>query len=137
EGPTPDRRTGQSSIVAVDRKTGKTVWQTPRRSTVVAYSTPCIYESEASHALIFNSQSHGISALDPNSGKVLWEYAEAFDKRSISSPLLAGELLLGSCGSRAGGNAIAAIKPGAAGPGREPALAYRIKNSRPAVPTGR
>jgi len=136
EGPTPDTRTGQSSIVAVDRRTGKTVWQTPRRSTVVAYSTPCIYESKASHALVFNSQSHGISALDPNSGKVLWEYAEAFDKRSISSPLIAGDLILGSCGNGGGGNFLTAIKPGDAAIGRKPELAYRIRKSMPYVPTG-
>ncbi|HYV28790.1 MAG TPA: PQQ-binding-like beta-propeller repeat protein, partial [Candidatus Eisenbacteria bacterium] len=31
-------RTGESFIVAVDAKNGKTLWQTPRRSAVVAYS---------------------------------------------------------------------------------------------------
>src|SRR5689334_9656748 len=76
EGPMPDTRTGKSSILAVDVRTGKTLWETPRRSTVVAYSTPCIYEPKTGpRALIYNSQSHGISALDPGTGKVLWEYS--------------------------------------------------------------
>src|SRR5207253_3129602 len=137
EGPTHDTRTGQSSVIAVDAVTGKTLWQTPRRSTVVAYSTPCVYEpTRGQRALIFNSQSHGISALDWNTGKVLWEYEQAFDKRSISSPIIAGGLILGSCGSGGGGNFVTAIKPGDAALGRKPELAYRIKKSMPYVPTG-
>ena len=49
-------QTGDSSIIAVDSKTGKTIWQTPRRTTVVAYSTPCLYEPKSGkRALIFNS----------------------------------------------------------------------------------
>ena len=136
EGPMPDTRTGQSSIIAVDRKTGKIIWQTPRRSTVVAYSTPCVYEAKGNRALIFNSQSHGISALDPQTGKVLWEYEEAFNKRSVSSPVIAGNYIFGSCGSGAGGNVLTAIKPGDAGAGRKPEVAYRVKKSMPYVPTG-
>jgi outer membrane protein assembly factor BamB len=137
EGPTPDQRSGKSSIIAVDARTGKTLWQTPRRSTVVAYSTPCVFEPKGGQrALIFNSQSHGISAVDPGTGKVLWEYEEAFNRRSISSPVLAGDLILGSCGSGGGGNVVTAIKPGDAATGRKPELAYQIKKSAPYVPTG-
>src|SRR5205085_4746385 len=38
-------RTGKSFIVAVDSKTGKTIWETPRKSAVVAYATPCVYQA--------------------------------------------------------------------------------------------
>jgi outer membrane protein assembly factor BamB len=130
-------RSGTSFVVAVDAKTGQTLWQTPRRSAVVAYSTPCVYEpKQGKPALIFDSQGEGIYALDPGSGKVLWEYAAAFDKRSVSSPLLAGHLILGSCGSGGGGNVVTAIKPGDASTGRKAELAYQIKKSAPYVPTG-
>src|SRR5262249_31146899 len=37
-------RSGKSFVVAVDKATGKTIWQTPRQSAVVSYSTPCVYE---------------------------------------------------------------------------------------------
>jgi len=137
EGPMPDKRTGKSSIIAVSARTGETLWQTPRRSTVVAYSTPCLFEPKGGQrALIFNSQSHGISALDPDSGKVLWEYEQAFDKRSISSPLIAGDIVFGSCGSGAGGNLVTAIRAGDAAKGRKPKLAYQLKKSAPYVTTG-
>src|ERR1043166_6146890 len=106
---------GKSSIVAVDAKTGKTVWETPRDTAMVAYSTPCVYEPKGGPpALIFNSQSHGISAVAPDTGKVLWEYEEAFDKRSVSSPLLAGDIIFGSCGSGAGGDFRPALRGGGA-----------------------
>jgi len=137
DGPTPDKRTGKSSIIAVDAKTGETKWQLPRRSTVVMYSTPCLFEPKSGQrALIFNSQSHGFSAVDPASGKVLWEYEGAFNRRTVSSPILAGDLILGSCGSGGGGNIVTAIKPGEAATGRKAELAYQIKKSAPYVPTG-
>ena len=128
-------RSGESFVVGVDARTGKTLWQTPRRSAVVAYSTPCVYEPKNEKpALIFNSQGHGIYAVDPDTGKVVWEYEQAFDKRSVSSPMIAGDIILGSCGSGPGGNFVTAVKAGA--PGRETELAYQMKKSAPYVPTG-
>jgi len=130
-------RSGESFVVAVDARTGKTLWQTPRRSAVVAYSTPCVYEPKnGTPALIFNSQGHGIYAVDPDTGKVLWEYEEAFDKRSVSSPLIAGDIILGSCGSGGGGNFVTAVKAGRANSGSKTELAYQMKKSAPYVPTG-
>ena len=136
EGPMPDKRTGKSSVIAVSAKTGETVWRTPRKSTVVSYSTPCLFEPKGgARALICNSQSHGISALDPATGKVLWEYEQAFDKRSVSSPLIMGELILGSCGSGGGRNTVTVINAREAGPVRKPVLAYQLQKSAAYVPT--
>ncbi len=130
-------RSGESFIVAVDAKTGSTVWQTPRHSAVVAYSTPCVYQPKgAKPELIFNSQGHGIYALDSDTGKVLWEYDQAFDKRSVSSPLVAGDIIFGSCGSGGGGNFITAVKAGDPARKQPAALAYQMKKSAPYVPTG-
>jgi outer membrane protein assembly factor BamB len=129
-------RSGDSFIVAVDAKTGSTVWQTPRTSAVVAYSTPCVYEpKKGTPALLFNSQAHGIYAVDPDNGKVLWEYDKAFDKRSVSSPIVAGDIIYGSCGQGGGGNFVTAVKAGN-GKDRKPELAYQLKKSAPYVPTG-
>jgi outer membrane protein assembly factor BamB len=129
-------RSGESFVVAVEAKTGKTVWQRPRRSAVVAYSTPCLLERRGQAALIFNSQAHGIYALHAGSGEVLWEFPGAFDKRSVSSPILAGDFILGSCGSGGGGNAVTAINASKASRDQKPDLAWRMKQSAPYVPTG-
>ncbi len=130
-------RSGKSFIVAVDASTGKTLWQTPRRSAVVAYATPCVYEPKRGKpVLIFGSQGHGIYGVNPETGKILWDYEQAFDKRCVSSPVIAGDIILGSCGSGGGGNVVAAVRPGDATIGRKSELVYQLKKSAPYVPTG-
>jgi outer membrane protein assembly factor BamB len=130
-------RSGQSFVAAVNAETGATIWQTPRKSVVVAYSTPIVRESKDGRpALIFNSQGHGIYMVDAYSGKVLWEYAGAFDKRSVSSPFMAGDLIFGSCGSGGGGNRLVAVKAGDATGTGKAELAYEVKKSAAYVPTG-
>jgi outer membrane protein assembly factor BamB len=130
-------RSGTSFVVAVDARTGKTMWQTPRRSAVVAYSTPCIYEPKnGKPALVFNSQGEGIYALDAESGKPLWQYEKAFTMRSVSSPVIAGDIIMGSCGSGGGGNFVTAIKAGNATSSGSAELAWQLKKSAPYVVTG-
>ena len=126
-----DDQDGESSLVALDRQTGSVRWRTQRRTKVVAYSTPCVYRGANGPAeLIFNSEAHGITSIDPGSGKVNWE-TDVFNQRTVSSPLVVGSLIVGSCGS-GGGNAnyLVAVRPG-----REPQLAYKIAKSAPYVPT--
>jgi outer membrane protein assembly factor BamB len=127
---------GESFLIAVDAATGETRWKTPRKTAEAAYSTPCVYQPKDSKPeLIFNSHAHGISALDPDNGKVLWDFPTAFDKRSVSSPLVAGDLVIGSCGSGGGGNYVVAVRPGDPASGKKPQLAYSIRRSAPYVPT--
>ena len=123
----------ESFLVALDRHTGEVRWKTPRKTVFVAYSTPCVYEpAGGKRQLIFNSQAHGISSLDPATGDVNWELA-VFDKRSVSSPLVVAGLVFGSCGSGGGGNYLVAVRPGdSSGP---PEVAWKFDKSAPYVPT--
>jgi outer membrane protein assembly factor BamB len=99
----------------------------------VAYSTPCVYSPEGGRPqLIFNSEAHGISSINPSDGQTNWELS-VFDKRSVSSPVIAAGLIFGSCGSGAGGNYVVALKPG--GAGVAPEVAYKVSKSAPYVPT--
>ncbi|MBU6400784.1 MAG: PQQ-binding-like beta-propeller repeat protein [Verrucomicrobia bacterium] len=130
-------RTGNSSVLAVDARTGETVWQTPRRSVVVAYATPCVYEpKDAKAQIIFSSQGGGLYATDPDTGKILWDYDQAFNKRCVSSPLIAGDIILGSCGSGGGGNFVTAVRLADSANGPKPSLAWQLRRSAPYVPTG-
>ena len=127
---------GESFIIAVDQKTGETRWKTPRRSAKTAYSTPCLSEDAKGNAiLLVNSQAHGIGALNPRTGAPLWEYTNAFDKRSCSSPVIAGGLVFGSCGSGGGGNFLVAVRPPDGRSRTSPELAYEIRRSAPYVPS--
>lgn len=129
-----DEQRGDSSWIALDAGTGEVRWQVPRTSKAGNYSTPCIYEPAGGQpAVIFNSEAHGISAVSPDNGRILWEFADAFDKRSVSSPIIAGDLIIGSCGSGGGGNYVVAVRAGA--PERPPERVYEIRRSAPYVPT--
>jgi outer membrane protein assembly factor BamB len=98
------------------------------------YSTPCVYEpKDGPPALIFTSESQGVSAIDPDKGKVLWELADVFDKRVVSSPVVAAGLIVGACGSGGGGNYLIAVRPGSST--KKPEVAYTIRKSAPYVPT--
>ncbi len=127
---------GPSFVIAVDSATGKTRWKTPRKTAEAVYSTPCVFDPKGDKpSLIFTSHEHGVSALDPETGAVQWELPNVFDKRVVSSPVIAGKLIIGACGSGGGGNYVAAVKPPEAGITNKPTVAYKISRSAPYVPT--
>lgn len=126
-----DRTAGKSRLIAFDRKSGELVWEAERTSDVAAYSVPCVYTmADGKEVLICNSSAHGIAAHDPATGKQLWA-EQVFDKRSVSSPVVAGEYILGSCGSGGGGNSVSAVDPN----GGRPKLAWRLSRSASYVPS--
>ncbi len=130
---------GPSFVVALDAKTGKTVWKSPRRPQVqgTAYATPVLLERKGMKPeLLFASQSHGISSLDPKTGAMNWE-AKVFDKRAVASPVVVGNLVFGSCGSGGGGIYLAAVKLGGRGDVSSSHQAYTLKDKDTAgyVPT--
>ena len=131
----PNDQVGKSFIVAVNRNTGKEVWRTPRKGLHAAYSTPCIYKHDAGEWLILNSHHNGITALDPNTGKVIWEKDDLFNKRSVMSPVIVSGLVIGSCGSGGGGNYVVAVKPGSHDGKIAPKLAWKVDKSAPYVPS--
>jgi outer membrane protein assembly factor BamB len=128
---------GDSFIVALDIKTGKMVWKCARRGVEqnTAYGTPTILERKGQPTQILTTSfAHGISSLDAKTGAMLWE-AKVFDKRAVSSPVVAGDLVVGSCGSGGGGNFVAAVRLGGKGDVTQSNLAYTVKTSAPYVPT--
>ena len=122
---------GESSLVALDRKTGEVRWRTPRRTEGVAYSTPTVMRhAPGLPELIFQSEAHGITSIDPRSGSSNWELG-VFKMRTVGSPLVVGNLIIGACGSGGGSrNYVVAVRTG-----EKPKLAYRLEKSMPYVPT--
>ena len=128
----------QSVWIAVNRKTGETCWTLDRKTgPKTSYSTPCVYTPAGGKPqLIFNSHSHGMTSVDPGTGKVIWEVASAFPARVVSSPVIADELLVGSCGDGGRGKRLIAIRPGSGNGSIQPEEAYSIDSGhRPYVPT--
>ena len=128
----------QSAWIAVDRKTGQTRWKLDRKtSPKTSYSTPCVYSPPTDEQqLIFTSLAHGMTGVDPGTGTVVWELNTAFISRVVSSPVIAGELLIGTCGDFSSGKRLIAIRPPATDKTAEPTEVYKIDDSTmPYVPT--
>lgn len=111
--------------IALDKQTGKNRWRLPRETGPrISYSTPCAYPSPTENpVLIFTGFSHGLTGVDPSSGKVVWEADSAFEARVVCSPAIADGLVLSSCGSGSAGKYMVALKPSGTA---KPAEAYKI-----------
>ena len=86
----------KSSWVAVDKRTGKTVWELERESAVAnSFATPILLKGDnGTTQLIFASQAHGLTGVDPETGKVLWERKDMFSARVVASPVYSGGLII-------------------------------------------
>ncbi len=121
---------GESYVMALDASTGDTIWKTPRKSVRTSYSTPAVFrEKDGRKTLVFAETGDGLFALDAATGKPLWNNP-VFTKRSVSSPVIVGELAIGTEGSGGGGNALFAVKLTG-----DHETAFEIKRSAPYVPT--
>ena len=126
---------GKSFVIALDAASGETRWQADRSTEKAAYATPCIYQPETGPPqLIVNSWAHGISSLDPVTGKLNWEQP-IFKYRVVGSPAIAGGLIFGSCGTGGVGRQMFAVRPGNAATGAKAEVAYELKGSLPYVCT--
>ncbi|MBL7039222.1 MAG: PQQ-binding-like beta-propeller repeat protein [Pirellulaceae bacterium] len=127
---------GKSFLIAVDRKTGQTRWQVPRRTALAAYSTPCVRRTtDGAEELIFTSTAYGITAIDLATGRVNWEIDGVFEDRCVGSPVLAGELVIGSYGHGVRGMRCIAVRPGSRSTDTKPAIIIDVTRSVPLVPS--
>jgi hypothetical protein len=82
-----------------------------------------------------NNAASSTPAVDAADGKVAWEVADALNARVCSSPVLAGDLVIATCGEGGGGKRLTAVRP-PKNPGDKPQIAYQIEDSTVAyVPT--
>jgi outer membrane protein assembly factor BamB len=133
----PNDQAGMSSLVGLDAGTGEQVWKVPRKSKA-AYGTPCILRREGAGAeAIFTSWEHGVTAVEVKTGKVTWEadvFAKGHVETPIGSPVLAGGLVLATCGWLGVRQEVVAVRPPAAGKGRAEVV-YTLDRSAPLCTT--
>lgn len=111
--------------IALDKKTGKNRWRLPRETgPKISYSTPCVFPStDNPESIVFTSFSHGVTGVNPRTGKVIWEADSAFEARVVCSPAVADGLVFSSCGNGSAGKYIVAVKPNDTA---KPEYAYKI-----------
>ncbi len=117
--------------VAVDAKTGTVTWRLARRSKRISYSCAVAYKDQ----LVLNNWQHGISGINPMDGSLLWEksvYDIETKERAISSPVVAGDLVIATCGFTTNPKHCVAVRP--LGEGRVEEV-WRIERSVPHIPS--
>ncbi len=127
-----------SQWLAVDRRTGEVHWRVEEPGVANAsYSTPCTYPDGAGGMhLVFASNAHGLTGLDPQTGKVLWQVRSVMPDRVVSSPVIAGDLVINTCGEGGRGKRLAAIRPTREGSVYQAKQVYVLTSSVvPYVPT--
>ncbi len=86
-----------SFLTAIDIKTGKTIWNTPREE-LPSWGTPTIYPGKDRVELITNG-SNFIRGYDPQTGKELWRLGGS-SKIAAPTPIFDKDLLVISSGRR-------------------------------------
>ena len=85
-----DEDNGNSSfIVALDKKTGKEVWRTPRKIQV-SWSTPLLVRT-ANRTELIASGTEAVISYDPATGKELWRH-KGLESNAIPSPVANNEM---------------------------------------------
>jgi outer membrane protein assembly factor BamB len=108
-----DGRVTGSVWLGVDRKTGQSRWRYEHpKDANASYSTPCVYrDKQGLDQLVFTSNSQGIAAIDPDTGKLLWKVGQGLPARVVGSPVLAGDLVIAACGEGGKGVRLSAVRP--------------------------
>lgn len=128
----PGEKPGQSRMLALDRRTGKTIWETPLTTTRVCYGMPALYQPPGQpKQIVATSDGDGAFSLDAETGELLWKI-DVFRTRCVSSPIVVDDLVIGSAGSGGGGNHLVAVRFD----GDKAEEVYRIERApAPYVPT--
>ena len=124
------------SLHALDAKTGKEVWKLPRNSGNATYSAPCVFAPQGRPAeIVFTNWQHGITAVEPHTGKIKWEiscFEPSKNERAIASPIIAGDMVIGTCGFVTAQKHFVAVKPTNDGKAKE---IWRIEKAVAYMPT--
>jgi outer membrane protein assembly factor BamB len=104
-----DSESKESSLLAVDYRTGETVWSTPRAN-MRGWSTPILIKTPKREELILNSHT-GVRAYDPQTGRELW-WCKGFNGRGEPVPAFGHGLVF--CVNGLAGD-IYAARPGGEG----------------------
>ncbi len=84
--------TGPSALVALDKNTGKEVWNTKREDKPRGgWGTPILIDTEKGKQLVLNGE-FGVRGYDPKTGKELW-FCKAFNGRGAPVPDFANGLV--------------------------------------------
>jgi len=125
----PNDNDGPSFVVGLDLVSGRERWRLPRETGRACYATPLVLDDPAGPRLVLASNAHGLTGVDPRTGRVAWE-RKCLPKRAVSSPILVGPLVIATCGDGGGDNTLAALRlPASDAAVAEPDVAFTLDRS--------
>ena len=124
-----------SALIALDSRTGRLRWTSPRAENHSNYSTPCLYTPPGGRPqIIVSSWRLGVTGTDVATGRQVWQ-ADVFPKerseRAIGSPIAVGEMVIANCAFVNGPKHVVALRPV---PGGGMTEAWRMEKTVPHVP---
>ena len=107
---TNDQEGPESSVAAFDHKTGKLRWSIHARAGTRPLIQPCLFNPK--DGLPSSSSPARGTAYAPSIRKTArnWAMGDLFKMRTIGSPIVAGDLVIGTCGSA--DRQLIAVRPG-------------------------
>jgi outer membrane protein assembly factor BamB len=124
-----NRSPSGSFVAALDKRTGKVLWRTPRKERVGWGSAVAVRVDD--HDEIIVSSQHRVCAYDPTTGKELWTCAGNLVE--VTPTPVVGHGLIFCCSGRAGPTL--AIRPGGAGDVTQTHLAWKANTGSPFIPS--
>ncbi len=122
---------GQSFLIAVDKKTGETIWRTEREE-VTSWSTPLVLEHDGKTQVVVSATGR-IRGYDIATGEVLWECG-GLGRNVIPTPVTGCGMVFAMSGFR--GSAFRAIELGHDGDLTDSdAVRWQLERGTPYVPS--
>ena len=121
---------GLSKIVALERKTGRVVWET-KRSTGASWGTPVIIEYNGKNELVTTGEEQVVS-YDPDTGIELWRVKCLTGEISASPVYGDGKIIAIDVGSV---STVTAITPGGAGDVTKTNITWFMQEDNQAINT--
>ncbi len=129
---------GASELVALDAKSGKLVWEKPRKPFRTCYSVPFLLTTPGRAPELIVASTAGITSYDPETGGTNWEWTWTFDRsplRTVGSPVYGQGLVFATSGDGSGDRHMIAVKAGGKGDVTSSNLVWENKKVFPYVPT--
>jgi outer membrane protein assembly factor BamB len=122
--------------VALNKSNGDILWSIKHLpDNKSSYLVPCVYtDASGKDVIVFCSKQRGVCGVDPLTGKIVWQVEDAMLDRSVSSPVISGDMILNTGGSGGGGKHLSVVRPSS---GSKVETVYTSRERFiPYVPTG-
>jgi outer membrane protein assembly factor BamB len=116
-----------SFLIAFDLATGRERWRSPREE-LPAWSTPTVHATGGRTTVITNSPRF-IRGHDALTGKELWRLQDPQGEVKVSTPIIAGQLIVVTGGYPSAGRPIYALRPA------DGSVAWRLERGSPYTTT--